>query len=77
MNEHFIAAMIEHKRARLLNHFGKQRRDLPRLVRDQIVAKLTSASVESIRTDQPCVGKHWFLMHAPETCPYCGWRLTL
>lgn len=77
MTDRMVSAYIELKRGELLDHYGTQRHDLPRLQRDQIVAKITSASVESIRTDQPCVGKHWFLMSAPETCPYCEWKLTL
>lgn len=67
-------------REELTRYFGKTRTDLPRLQRDQILAKIASASQKSIDTDRTCVGKHWFIMSATqgrETCPYCDWVLEL
>lgn len=75
-----MSETVAEKREHLLWYFGKDRTDLPRLTRDQIIAKITSASDMSIRTDRPCVGKHWFLMSADrgrDVCPYCDLTLTL
>ena len=67
------------RRAKMLAYWDT-RRDLPETQRQQIIARVVSASAESIRADHSCVGKHWYTMSAVgdrSVCPYCGWKLTL
>ncbi len=64
------------KRDRLLDYF-QNRADLPASTRREIKAKIRAASNGTILADQPCVGKHWFVMDFDErnVCPYCDWKL--
>lgn len=68
---------MKDRRQYLTVYFGT-RFDLPRPMRETILAKIADASDESVRTDAPCVGKHWFVMDfdGRNECPYCEWKLT-